>query len=147
MQQRSDRPASSGRTEEPSPPASRSALEEVVDGTVRAAPRQLELRSGRRVRDESDASGEQLRITSPEGRLELEVRFNAEGPVLRFGRAAVELSSEGDVTLGARNLHLRAAEELSAEGHAVRLRSRRGDVAIRANDDVRLDGERIKLNS
>ena len=35
----------------------------------------------------------------------------------------------------------------SLEAHDVRIQARRGDVAVKANDDVRLDGERVLLNS
>jgi uncharacterized protein (DUF2345 family) len=92
------------------------------------------------------------------------------GPVLRFRAADLEIASPGDVRVDCDHLHLRAARgiveetggdlvhvakgdaviqaggDLRAEARAARVEARRGDVVVEANDDVKLLGERIKLN-
>jgi len=56
------------------------------------------------------------------------------------GRRGVSISSDGDATL-------RAAGDIHSEGRIQNIRARLGNVNVKANDDVKLDGERIKLNA
>ena len=130
----------------------------------------VDLPSGRTLTVESGAS-DRITVRSPQGIVELAIRFTAEGPVLSFAAAAIEVTSKGEITLECERLNLRARKEInvtsegdlresvagqrvsevagraSLEAHDVRISARRGDVAVKANDDVRLDGERVLLNS
>lgn len=127
-----------------------------------AAADSLELPSGRRVSCEEEASGELVTIQGPEGGVELRVLLTDDGPVLRFDAARLELRSAGAIRaecerfeVAARSdvvqeaggdISLRARGDLSTRARTTSVTSTRGDVALKANDDVTLDGERVKLN-
>ncbi len=135
-----------------------------------AAPARLRLPSGRRAEFDRDGKDDLLTVSAADGRVELTVRFTEAGPVLSFEAAGLRLRSAGEVAVACERFRVEAAEEVSlrsggtlrtesdgateleaggaarVEGHAVEIRSRRGDVDLKANDDVRLRGERVKLN-
>jgi hypothetical protein len=116
-------------------------------------------------------SPERLRIADRSGALELEIDLRAEGPVVRVRAAALELAAEGEVSLSCERFELHAREQLRLvsdgdlqtsvagdldcraaglahwEGRDVRVRARRGEARLEAHDDVRVDGERVLLNS
>ncbi len=128
------------------------------------------LASGRRLSLVEEGEQEILTVSAPDGRVELSIRFTEAGPVLSFEAAAVRLKSRGEVSVecdrfrvdaarsltfhtGGEEVH-RADGEISLEagasarvaGHAVDLRARRGDMTLKANDDLKLNAERVKLN-
>lgn len=129
------------------------------------------LDSGRRVEVESPGDGtDHVVIRSPDGEVELEVVLGEEGPRLRFRAAEIQLESQGRLGLRCEDLDVHASGrirqvagggleqkvvgdaqlsvsgDLTSEARTTRIESRRGDVRIRANDDVLLNGERVKLN-
>jgi hypothetical protein len=134
------------------------------------APREIELASGRRVTVEEDEQ-DRLTVRGPEGEVELRVRFTATGPVLTFAAAAIDLKTPGRLDLECGRLRvqsrhgveieaggdlvqniegdhvLRAGGGSQVEAHSVEIRSRAGDVRLHANDDARIEGERVLLNS
>ena len=104
-----------------------------------------------------------LRILSPDGRAGLTITISAQGITLNVtggdltlqttgalsidaeklslhGRSGVTVSSGGDASL-------QVAGDFSAEARIQNIHARLGNVNVRANDDVCLDGERIRLNS
>lgn len=85
--------------------------------------------TGTRIRLE----GDDVRIRST-GRLSLD----GESVAIR-GRDGVSLQSGAD-------LEVDVAGVIESEAHAQRLIARRGDTTIYANDDLKLDGERIRMN-
>src|SRR3569623_589378 len=91
------------------------------------------------------ATGGSLRLVGRDGAQPIEVEGTPGGPVLRL-RSGLAISVVGDVGLTADRLalHARGSLGLTSDG-AVDIRSG-GDVAVQANDDVKLNGERIKLN-
>lgn len=108
-------------------------------------------------------SGEDvLRVEGKDGRLEVEVVVTESGTRLELHGTDVRIRSAGDLSLDGETvaitgrervsvrsegeLDLEAAGLLRSEAHAQRIVARRGDTTIYANDDVRLDGERIKMN-
>ena len=109
---------------------------------------------GRAVRLTRDGGDDTLVISSPEGGVEMEIQFTPRGPVLRFPSAAVRLESPKSVSLSCDDFRVQARGEVDiaaegttrVEGHDVKVRSRRRDIHLKANDDVRLDGERVLLN-
>ncbi|HTV18953.1 MAG TPA: hypothetical protein VMG12_09790 [Polyangiaceae bacterium] len=129
----------------------------------------LLLGSGHRVDVSANAS--LVRISNPEGRVELTVRCTADGCVLEFASADLALSAPGKVSLQCEELAVEARRHLAlntegdwtshvaghsttrvggrAETHAdeLELRANRGDALVHANDRVRLVGEQILLNS
>jgi hypothetical protein len=110
---------------------------------------------------ESSGSGGSLRLIGPDGAEPLEVTIGPGGPVLRL-RAGLTVAVDGPLALSADTLSLRAqtaidissagslslrAEgDLVSEARAQVIQANAGDVRVTANDDVVMDGERIKLN-
>lgn len=103
-----------------------------------------------------------LRIVGGDGAVSLTVTVTPEGPVLRFDGGAIRIETTGDLAFAARRIALHGEEglaittggdatlsavgTLTTEGRAQVISARRGDVAVHANDDVKLEGERIRLN-
>jgi uncharacterized protein (DUF2345 family) len=121
------------------------------------------------VRLSSEPGGEALKVVSATGDVRLEVLLTPAGVVLRVagprvaieaegelafrcGRfevqaEAIELGATGNLALAAgRGLDLKAGHDASLSAQAVRVEARRGDLALAANDDVTLNGERVLLN-
>lgn len=93
---------------------------------------------------ERTEAGVVLRLVG-RGTQPLELAITPAGPVLRL-RAGLAIAVDGDLALTAdqMSLHARGALRLTSD-QQVEIRSA-GDVALRANDDVKLNGERIELN-
>lgn len=129
------------------------------------------LASGRTLTVQStDEGDDEIRISGCGGTVELHVVLTPRGPVLKFESAAMKLESAGKIEVDCDRLHLRSKRgivqetggdliqhaggnaELAVRGdsstvaRSVELTSRRGDVRLRANDDVKLNGERVRLN-
>jgi hypothetical protein len=143
---------------------------ELLNVCVNASSKLAPLVSGRSVVSRNlDETTDLVEIRSPEGKVELEVFLTAEGPVLRFLNARLQLSSK-HLTLHCEHFEVDAQEgilqrtqgdyERYVQGETIvesgrqyrnraleaDISSTRGDVRIKANDDVRLNGERVKLN-
>lgn len=110
---------------------------------------------------ERSEQGSCIRLVDRAGAEPLRIELRPEGPVLVLGsglaiavagdlqfaadrvaihaREGIELHSGGDTLL-------RSEGDLVTEAREQRLSARRGDVRVEANDDVKLLGERIRLN-
>jgi hypothetical protein len=67
--------------------------------------------------------------------------------LLKLEAKRVVLSALQELSLeSAGNLRLQGSGEVVLEGSDLALVASRGDVRVRANDDVRLDGERVLMN-
>ena len=86
-----------------------------------------------------------LRLVGRDGSQPLELEVTPAGPVLRL-RAGLAIAVDGDLALtGDRlSLHARRALRLTSDGPVDVVSG--GDVALQANDDIKLNGERIQLN-
>lgn len=129
------------------------------------------LDSGRAIRVDSSPDGvDHVTIHGVDGHVELQVTLTDKGPVLHFKAAEIKLESAGRLSVqcdeyevvannGIRHLtdgdlvqtvagdaSLIARGDLVTSARQMHMQSTRGDVRIRANDDVRLNGERVKLN-
>ena len=159
-----------GSAERPSRQEARSALLDSVSEETARARAKLDLPSGRSVEAIAEGTADRLTVRNREGLVELEVLMTERGPLLRFRSADLELTSTGEVRVDCErfqvraekdivhvsggNLELaaegavkvRAKEELDAASRTARITARRGNVELEANDDVRLLGERVKLN-
>jgi hypothetical protein len=102
-----------------------------------------------------------LRLADLDGTEALRVTIGPDGPVLHLsqglriavsgelaltadrvaicGRESVELRSGGNITLD-------CERDLAMDAREHHIRARLGDVIVEANDDIKLDGERIRLN-
>jgi hypothetical protein len=133
------------------------------------AGRSLALRDGGLLRLTREPGGEALEVVAADGAVRLEVLLTASGAVLRLAGPRVVLEAEGtldlrcarfevnaesialeasgDVSLTAgRGMAFAAGHDASVSAQAVTVAARRGDVALVANDDVALNGERVLLN-
>lgn len=143
-----------------------------VEAVAAPPPEELWLPSGRLLTIESDeeSEGEAITIRAPSGDVELSIRLTPDGPKLRFEAAELELDSPGRVGIRCDEyaVHARKGILLQSEGdtrteaggrivsvaegdavhqaRATTIRSTRGDVFIKANDDARVHGERVRLN-
>ena len=118
-----------------------------------------------------DAEGRLLSIADAEGRVELEIELRENGPIVRVRATALHVDTEGELSLGCERFELRARESLRLasdgdfstsvagdvdvraagqahfEGKGIRVRARQGEAQLEAHDDVRIEGERVLLNS
>lgn len=109
-------------------------------------------------------------VRRADGQVQLRILLGPEGPILQFQEAALDLHVKGELRVNAETVTLTAASrlelrsggdirqsanahhEIRAGGRAnvmgrdVRVVASRGDVGIKANDDVSVSGERIWLN-
>jgi uncharacterized protein (DUF2345 family) len=118
----------------------------------------LALAHGQRLAVEA---GHTLRLFGADGGATLTVRITPGGPVLQFS-GGLEIQAEGPLALSGQTLALHGREgvaistggdlELHAERdlHSVariqNITADLGNVNLRANDDVRIDGERVMVN-
>lgn len=111
-----------------------------------------------------------VELVAPSGELCLSIRLTAAGPIVEVRAASLRVATAGDLTVDcerfevnarrdialvsaggiAQDAHgdvvIRADGEIATEADGQQHRARRGNVDIRANDDVMLDGERVMLN-
>ncbi|HSR43100.1 MAG TPA: hypothetical protein VLL48_13025 [Longimicrobiales bacterium] len=103
-----------------------------------------------------------VRILAPDGAVGVTIHVGPDRISLDLSRGSVELRTSGALTVDAERLTLRgrrglviesgedaridAARRLIATAEDHELEATIGDVGIRANDDVRIDGERIRMN-
>ena len=103
---------------------------------------------------ERSPEGDLVRIAGSDGGSAITVHVSARGLEVKLEGVALTLQTSGDLTLDAERLHLRGREAVTIETEgALSLEAREqtiaatlGSVVVRANDDVALDGERIRLN-
>jgi hypothetical protein len=105
----------------------------------------------------------ELELRAPDGRVCLTVVLGPNGPEVRIEAAELSIATRGKLELRAEDLSLVAAKDLSiraggalsldAAGHletrgfSQAIRATHGDIHVEANDDVRVDGERVRLNA
>jgi hypothetical protein len=103
-----------------------------------------------------------LTIAGPRGGISLSIRLTERGAELEIGGEGLAVRTSGDLSINARRLSLHGRDGVAlstggdvsieaggdmrskARGH--RITADPGDVEVRANDDVKLDGERIRMN-
>jgi hypothetical protein len=131
-----------------------SSRDESVHVLQLAGDHALEVRRG--------AEDDVLSIVGPTG-AGITISVTREGITVSLAGADLRLQTEGALSIhaGALALHgsrgvsittggdaeIRAAGDLTTSASAQRLEARSGNVDIEANDDVCVDGERVRLNS
>ena len=103
------------------------------------------LPSGRLVALTVRGEHEQLQVRSPQGEVEVEITLTEKGPVVSLRCASLEIESPERVSVRCRRFEVSTTEstELRSEG-GVYVASR--EIQAKAQDDIRLDGEKIYLN-
>ncbi len=124
--------------------------------TAGTPPQEIALPSGRTIacrrgRDECD----EVTFRDERGDVLLQVTLTPAGPLLRFQAAAVEMDCKGSFKVRCEDFEVQAAGRIVQEaggdlvqiaGGDASLEARRGDARVKANDDVKLNGERVRLN-
>jgi hypothetical protein len=123
----------------------------------------LALRSGYAMEVGEQGGQEVLRLRAPDGRICLKIALSPSGPEVELWSVGLSMVSDGAVRVACDRFEVEARSGLSltsggaitaraegaieTEGFAQEHRARKGNVALVANDDVTLDGERIRLNA
>ena len=103
-----------------------------------------------------------VRLLNAEGATALTIRLGVEGAVIELGGGPVALNVEGDLAISSKRLMLHGREEVAISSDAdIRMVAQentlvqakrqeivatRGNLKAHANDDVLIDGERIRMN-
>lgn len=111
---------------------------------------------------ERNAGSNILKLMGSDGQLRLSICLTADGPVLRFEGPGLMIESSGDLAVDARSIALHGREgvaitsgrdasicavgELNTEGKIQNISATLGNVNVKANDDVKVEGERVLLN-
>lgn len=133
---------------------------------------EMTLSNGYHVEADAHGGDNLLRIRAPDGKVCLSIQLTPDGPRLEVDAVSMIVSTRRDLRIDCEGLAINTRADLDINaGGALRqraagdiqihaagtieslaedaqtIRAGLGDVAIEANDDVRLDGERIRLNS
>jgi hypothetical protein len=130
--------------------------------TRKRTSRTLRLLGDHRLVIERTANADHLTIRGAAGQVCLSVHVTADGPVLRLEGAKLHIETTGDLSFEAERVRLHGRKEvaISSGGHASLevagdlemearghdITARLGSVNVRANDDVKMNGERILMN-
>ncbi len=121
----------------------------------------LDLAGGQKLLVDRTSEGNLLQFLSPGGLVTLTVEVTPSGPVIRFD-GGLKIQASGPLELDAARVAIRGAEgvsiesggdariaaagDLDSEARVQNIWARLGNVNLKANDDVKLKGERIRLN-
>jgi hypothetical protein len=113
------------------------------------------LRHGYSVAVSERAAADVVSLQAPDGRMLLRLVLTEAGPLVEIESQALSVKARGPLRFDCQRLEINAEEDvairaggaLRAEAHAHHLEARLGDITLAANDDVCLDGERVRLNS
>ena len=127
--------------------------------------------SGRALDVTEHGRDELVHVRAPDGQLMLSIRLTDEGPVLTLSAVSLELAARKHISLASETLDIRTSGDTTVDiggalhertrGNAIRevgkasierarevkIEAAPGGVIIKANDDVAITGERVKLNS
>ena len=121
----------------------------------------VELAGGQRLLIERTGDGDLLTLIAEGGEIALTVRVQPSGPVLCF-KSGLRLEAAGPLELAGERVMIEGRDgvgirsggdaridvqgDLSTTARVQNLRARLGNVNVKANDDVRMTAERIRLN-
>jgi hypothetical protein len=132
------------------------------ENTARAAGRVLDLAYRHKLVIEQTPTSSSLTIVGRHGCPALVVHVTENGPVVRMESASLKIEVEGELSLTSDRLTVHGREslsltsggditigtpgDLSSEARTQKLTAHLGNVDIKANDDVTMHGERIRMN-
>lgn len=103
-----------------------------------------------------------LKLLSADGQLTLSIRVTPAGPVLHLEGAGLMIQTDGDLAVSAGrvaihgrdgvaistggDVHLHAVGDLHSTARIQNLTADLGNVNLKANDDVKINGERVLVN-
>jgi hypothetical protein len=125
------------------------------DIAIAEKPTIVSTRSGCSVAVLHTGGDERVEIRSATGEMILSMRITEQGPVFSLAGASFEIAAANSLSFSADTIHMEARNDLRIEaagtlragGRDVEILAEPGQVAIRANDDVDIVGERVRLNS
>lgn len=141
------------------------------DSALPSRPSVVRLGSGRSVVVTEGGGEERLEVRAATGEIVIAVRLTDEGPVFTMSGASIEIAAAKQLSLRAESVRVQAKADVSIEaggdlhervlGAAVReiggldrtkaaemeVEVHPGGISLRANDDVDIVGERVRLNS
>jgi hypothetical protein len=104
----------------------------------------------------------ELSLIGRDGQIRLRIEVTAAGPVLCLDGGSLKVEVHGDLALTADrlalvarqelalcsggNLRIEAGENCAIQAKRQELTATLGDVKVYANDDVKIDGERVRMN-
>jgi uncharacterized protein (DUF2345 family) len=122
----------------------------------------LQLAHDQRLTIEPQGEDTLLRLSGADGVVTVSIAVTARGPVISIEGADLVVQAKGVLALGAEDISIRARrslalsseqdlvvsarQDLITTGAVQTIRATVGDVQVKANDDVRLDGERVRVN-
>lgn len=114
----------------------------------------LELAGRRRLVLKRSGESDAITLLEHDGKIAVTVVVTAEAITLSLGGADLEVNVERNLSIEAQSIALRGREgvaistegKLATTGRSQSIVATHGDVALDANDDVKLGGERILLN-
>jgi hypothetical protein len=122
----------------------------------------LELVGHQQLVVERSLQGNVLKILSEKGQVTLSIAITPAGPVLRFEGSGLMIQTTGELAIDAGTIAIHGREgvfissgkdgqicvdgDLSMQAASHNIAAELGNVNIHANDDVKLDGERIRMN-
>lgn len=131
------------------------AIAPAIAPALAQRPGTMRLSSGRSVSVVEVIGEERVEIRAASGEMLVSVRLTDQGAVFSVSGASLDVTAARSLSLSAETVRVTAGKHLSMEaGELARVKARDveleaapGAVSIRANDDVDIVGERVRLNS
>jgi len=93
-----------------------------------------------------DGAEERITVRGKGGVVEIAIRLTDQGPRLLVEAADLDLRASGSISLSCDRFVVRSRVESSISAPDIRIEATEGDLELRANDSVSLEGEEIRLN-
>ena len=119
-------------------------LERMVDFSQ--STHQVPLPFGRTAEINNKITNENLTILNSDGTVELSIEITENGPKLLFKSTDIDICSSRRINIECEEFNISSKGKNSIIGASTEICSTEGSVKVRANDDVSLDGEQVRLN-
>ncbi|MBV8415146.1 MAG: hypothetical protein JO251_08050 [Verrucomicrobia bacterium] len=122
----------------------------------------LELMGDQQLLIQRNPESDVLQLVACNGQVSLSVHVTKEGSLLRLNGVGLTIETTGALSINAERVamhgrdgviissgadaEIKAAGELTTHAQNQNISAELGNINIRANDDVKLDGERIRMN-